>query len=175
MYYLHLLLVRLHRNRGVQSAFNALYGLHLMHINRGTDCIVFQGTDCTVFEVDLQHRNRGNPKTWAFISGTSFKVVRLHLKQAVQYGLDWVFLGQFGTKIKNSRLLFMHRNQGSEMVLEISWICTVFLSDIFAEENKISLLSLTGFPRGGFSRAYLAKNLWVKFLRCDCLYLFSAC
>ena len=77
------MLVRLHMNRGVQSAFNALYGLHLMHRNRGTDC--------TVFEVDLQHRNRGNPKTGAFISGTSFKVVRLHLLQAVQYGLDWFF------------------------------------------------------------------------------------
>ena len=56
----------MHRNRGVLPSFiagttaqksrstaaiNALYGLHLMHINRGTDC--------TVFEVNLQHINRG--------------------------------------------------------------------------------------------------------------------
>ena len=35
VYDLHLLLVRMHRNRGVWTAFNALYGQHLMRRSQG--------------------------------------------------------------------------------------------------------------------------------------------
>ena len=42
---------------------------------------------------------------------------------------------------------------GIKSVVEISCISTVFLSIILLKKIKYLSLSLTGFPRGGFSRA----------------------
>ena len=67
------------------AAINALYGLHLMHRNRGVQTAQFSRL---IFSTEIEERYSTFPKTEAFISGTSFKVVWLHLKQAVQYGLD---------------------------------------------------------------------------------------
>ena len=67
------------------------------------------------------------------------------------YGLQFI-----GTENEGVRLLFVgHKFPDFEIksVVEISCISTVFLSFILLKKIINLSLSLTGFPRGGFSRA----------------------
>ena len=152
MYYLHLLLVRLHRNRGVRSAFNALYGLHLMPKNRGTDCTISKVRTAQflrlIFSTEIEEIPRQE-----------------HLFQArVSRSYSCIYCRPYSTVLTGFSGSFRHRNREQQAAVhaqksrllngfgdKLNFVL-YFSAWYFAEEIKISL-SLTGFPRGGFSRA----------------------